>query len=153
MLRKTIAVLVLAAVVLAAAPAVAQESGGFVRVVTTHIQLGHQQHLESLLPKLWAAFKKAGVQSPSFVSRGVSDPSAFTFVMPMATLADLGAQEEQLGKAFGADPALTGEIFGMTTSIDDEIWAARPGAQRDPQEARHSNRGERGAAHRRVRRS
>ena len=56
----------------------------------------------------------------------MSDPSAFTFVMPMATLADLGPQEEQLGKAFGADPALTGEIFGMTTSIDDEIWAARP---------------------------
>ena len=123
--RRTIAVLVLSVVVLASMPAAAQD-GGFVRVVTTHIQLGHQKHLESLLPKLWDAFKKAGVQSPSFVSRGVSDPSAFTFVMPLATLADLGAQEEQLGKAFGADPALTGEVFGMTTSIDDEIWAARP---------------------------
>ena len=126
MRRWMIAVLVLAAVVLASTPLVAQEAGGFVRVVTVHVQLGHQKHLESLLPKLWAAYKKAGVQSPSFVSRGVSDPSAFTFVMPMASLADLGAQEEQLGKAFGTDPALTGEIFGMVTSTDDEIWAARP---------------------------
>lgn len=126
MRRMTINALLLAAVVLASSPAVAQESGGFVRVVTTHIQLGQQKHLESLLPKLWAAFAKAGVATPSFVSAGVSDPSAYTFVMPMSSLADLAAQEEQLGKAFGTDPALTGEVFGITTSIDDEIWAARP---------------------------
>ena len=136
MQRRTLAALILGATALASTPATAQESGGYVRVVTTHIQLGHQQHLESLLPKLWAAFKKAGVQSPSFVSRGVSDPSAFTFVMPLGSLGDLGAQEEQLGKAFGADPALTGEIFGLTTSIDDEIWAARPDLSYTPAKPR-----------------
>ena len=125
MYRRTIAALALAVVVLASTPTVAQE-GGYVRVITNRVQLGHQQHFESLLPKLWDAFKRAGVQSPSFVSRGVSDPSAFTFVMPLATLADLGAQEEQLGKAFSSMPELTGELFGITTSFDDEIWAARP---------------------------
>jgi hypothetical protein len=113
-------------VALLSGPAAIAQEGGFVRVITTHIQLGHQQHLESLIPKLWDAFKKAGVKSPSFVSAGVSDPSAYTFVMPMATLGELAAQEEAIGKAFGSVPDLTGEIFGITTSVDDEIWAARP---------------------------
>ena len=123
--RRKIAALALSVVALASTPAVAQE-GGYVRVVTNRVQLGHQQHFESLLPKVWDVFKKAGVKSPSFVSRGVSDPSAFTFVMPLGSLADLSAMEEQLGKAFSAVPELTGELFGITTSFDDEIWAARP---------------------------
>ena len=55
----------------------------------------------------------------------MSDPGAYTFVVPMTSFADLAAQEQAFGKAFASDPKLTAEMFGMTTSVDDEIWASR----------------------------
>jgi hypothetical protein len=123
-MAKTVAVSVLCVALLAVAPVVAQETP-MVRVITTHIQLGHQQHLESLVPKLWEGFKKAGATMPVFVSAGVSDPGAYTFVVPMTSFADLVAQEQAFGKAFASDPKLTAEMFGITTSVDDEIWGSR----------------------------
>jgi hypothetical protein len=123
-MAKTIAASVLCVALLAAATAVAQERP-MVRVITTHVQLGHQRHLESLIPKLWEAFKKAGATMPVFTSAGVSDPSAYTFVVPMTSFADLAAQEQAFGKAFASIPEVTAEILGITTSIDDEIWASR----------------------------
>jgi hypothetical protein len=124
-MTKTIVASVLSILLFTAAAAVAQESP-MVRVITTHVQLGHQQHMESLIPKLWEAFKKAGATMPVFVSAGVSDPGAYNFVVPMTSFGDLAAQEQAFGKAFASAPELTREMFGMTTSIDDEIWAARP---------------------------
>jgi hypothetical protein len=107
-----------------------------VRVITTHVQLGHQRHLESLIPKLWEAFRKAGATMPVFVSAGVSDPSAYTFVVPMTSFADIAAQEQAFGKAFASISEVASEIFGITTSIDDEIWASRPDLGYSPESPR-----------------
>ena len=123
-MAKTIAASILCMALLAAAGAVAQETP-MVRVITTHIQLGHQKHLESVLPKFWEAFKKAGATMPVFISAGVSDPGAYTWVIPMTSFADIGAQEQAFGKAFASIPEIAGEMFAMTTSVDDEIWASR----------------------------
>ena len=123
--KTTIAGSILLTVLLSGTAALAQQPG-FVRVITTHVQLGHQQHCESLIPKLWEALKKAGGKDPIIVSAGVSDPGAYTFVIPMMSFADVDAQEKALQQAFSSVPDVTAELFGITNSVDDEIWAARP---------------------------
>jgi hypothetical protein len=124
MRRKTfgVAALFLAALL---APPMALAQDGMVRVITTHIQLGHQKHLESVIPKFWEAFRKAGATMPVFISAGMSDPGAYTWVIPMTSFADIAAHEQAFAKAFASNPELAGEMFAMTTSIDDEIWASR----------------------------
>jgi hypothetical protein len=119
-----VALLLTAAAALAQQPQ-QQQQPEMIRLITVHVQLGQQQRFESLIPKLWDGFKKVGVKSPIFVAAGLSDPSAYTFVVPTSSFADIGTQEELFGKAFVAVPEVTAEVFRMTTSIDDEIWAAR----------------------------
>jgi hypothetical protein len=127
MRRKTTVAASLFLVVLAAGSAVVgQEQPGYVRVITQHVQLGQQKKFESLVSKLLDAFKKNGATLPIFSSAGVSDPGAYTFVIPFNSFADLDAQEKAYGKAFASSPELTGEFFAITHSIDDEIWIARP---------------------------
>ena len=103
----------------------AQEQPSMVRVVTDHVQLGHQQHYESLIPKLWQAFRKAGSTAPVFVSAGVSDPATYIFVAPIASFADIDAQEKIVGRALAAVPELVAELSGIVTSTDQEVWLDR----------------------------
>jgi hypothetical protein len=125
MAKTTVVVSILLVALLAAAPVLGQEPG-MLRVVTIHVQLGHQRHFESLVPKVWEALKKAGGKTQSFVSAGVSDPGAYTFVTPFTSFADLDAQERAFQQAFSSVPEVTAEVFGITTSVDDEIWLDRP---------------------------
>ncbi len=123
--KTTIAGSILLTVLLSGTVALAQQPG-YVRVTTIHVQLGHQQHYESLIPKVWDALRKAGGKDPILVTSGVSDPSAYTFVIPMMSFADVDAQEKALQQAFSSVPDVTAELVGITNSVDDEIWAARP---------------------------
>jgi len=116
--------------------ATAQDQPGMVRVITVHVKLGHQQHFESTMPKIWEALRKAGGKSPYFVSAGVSDPGAYVLVVPMNSFADLEAQEKTLNQAFGSVPDVTAESFGATTSVDDEIWLDRPDLAYQPAQQR-----------------
>jgi hypothetical protein len=125
-MRRSIAAALTLLVVAVAGPPASAQQPGMVRVIDVHVQPGHQEHMESLIPKLWANMKKAGAKAPIFVASGLSEPGTYTFVVPMSSFADLAAQEEAFGKAFGADPGLAQEIFAMTTSVDDEVWASRP---------------------------
>jgi hypothetical protein len=129
MRRKTVAAASLFLAVsflLAGSAAVAQEQPAMVRVITQRVQLGQQQKFESLIPKLWDAFKKNGATLPVLTSAGVSEPGAYTFVIPFDSFAQLDAEEKAAGKAFSSAPELTGELFGVTLSVDDEIWLGRP---------------------------
>lgn len=108
------------------APLAVAQDAPLVRVITTHVQLGHQQHYESVIPKLWVALKQVGGASPVFVSAGMSDPGSYNFIVPMTSFAEIDSQNELLQKAFAAAPAVASELQGITTSIDDEVWRNRP---------------------------
>jgi hypothetical protein len=125
MSKRTFAASALALALISTSFAMAQEAG-MVRVITQHVQLGQQQRFESLVPKLWDAFRKSGVTLPIFGGAGVSQPGAYAFVMPFSSFADLDVQEKAFGKAFASSPELAAELSSMTTSVDDEIWLARP---------------------------
>lgn len=124
MSKRILAWLTLATLI--ALPAAVAQDAGMVRVLDVHVQLGHQQHYESLIPQLWDAFKKGGVSFPVFVSAGVSDVGTYTFVVPFNSFADLDAQEQAVSKAFAGAPGVMGELQAISTGQDQSIWAMRP---------------------------
>jgi hypothetical protein len=123
-MAKTVAASILFLALLCGVPVSAQE--GLVRVTTVRVQLGHQKHFESLIPKITEALKKLGDKHQYFVSAGVSEPGAYVFVTPIKDFADLGAQQKALMDAFASIPEVGAELDGITTSVDDEIWLDRP---------------------------
>lgn len=113
-------------IALAAAPAALAQETGLVNVLNVHIQLGHQQHYEATIPKLWEAFRKAGVTHQIEVSASVEDPGTYTFVVPVASFADLGTLRDSVNKAFASAPQVMAELSGMSLSQDQSVWAIRP---------------------------
>lgn len=110
----------------AVVPVAFAQEAGMVRVIAAHVQFGHQQHYESVIPRMWEAFEEAGVTGPIFVSSGVSEPDVYTFVVPVASFAQLDANQAATSKAFASAGDVVAEIQGMTTGVDQSIWAMRP---------------------------
>lgn len=108
------------------APPLVAQDGGMVRVIAAHVQFGHQQHYESVIPRMWEAFKEAGVANPVFVASGVSDPATYTFVVPAANFAALDSGQAAAAKAYASATDVVAEIQEMTTGVDQSIWAMRP---------------------------
>jgi hypothetical protein len=113
-------------VVLAAVPAAFGQDAGMASVLSVHVQPGHQQHYESVLPKLWEAFKKAGVTTPITVSASVEDVGTYTFIAPVASFTELGTLRAAVNKAAASVPEVMSELGAMSLGQDQSIWAPRP---------------------------
>ncbi len=109
---------------LSAPMALAQEQQ-MASVLTVHTKLGHGQHYEGLLAKIFAAFKKHGVDRPIQVSTSTSDPGAYSFLMMFSDWAEFGAINAKIQQAYASIPEVMQETQGTFTHSEQSIWAMR----------------------------
>ena len=124
MRKKFLALLIMAALMIA--PMALAQDQQLASVLTFHTKLEHAQHYEGLLKDIFAAFKKAGLQSPIQASTSMSDPGAYTFIVPFTSWTEFGDNNVKIGQAYASIPDVMQEVQGTFTHSEQSIWAVRP---------------------------
>ncbi len=134
MRKKFLALLIMAALMIA--PVALAQDQQLASVLTIHTKLEHAQHYEGLLKDIFAAFKKAGLQSPIAASTSLSDPGAYTFIVQFTSWTEFGENNVKIGQAYASIPDVMQEIQGTFSHSEQSIWAVRPDLSYAPSEPR-----------------
>ena len=105
-------------------------------VLTVHTKLGHGPHYEAQLKKIFAAFKKHGVDRPIQVSTSTSDPGVYSFLSTFSDWADFGAFNAKIQQAYASIPEVMQETQGTFTHTEQSVWAFRPDLAYSPSNPR-----------------
>lgn len=138
-MRKIATLSVLSMLVVMALPLVAQDGppdGQLYRIHTYRVSPGAGPAYEEGLKKLFAAYKKSGVDFPTFTSSSMSDPGSYTFVIPMSSMSDWDAQQQKLSAAWQTVPEVITELGGMSQGNDTAIVAFNKGLSYAPESPR-----------------
>ncbi|REJ85075.1 MAG: hypothetical protein DWQ36_14425 [Acidobacteria bacterium] len=133
-----VALLTVAALVLTAPMALAQEQPPMVRVVTVHTHLGHGPAFEAGMKKIAAAAAKMEKQHLGFVGMLTSQPGSYDLVFPMTGYADIAEQEATTQKLFAELGAQTAEMTAAVKGIDSAIYGWRGDLSFQPEDPRVS---------------
>jgi hypothetical protein len=125
-MRGKLLLVLLTLVCLLAPVASAQDAPSFVWVLTVRTQIGSQQTYEAGVAELLKAFRAKGLKAPIFASTSMEEPGTYSFVMPIASWAEFGTENDKILAAYESVPAVFAKTSATVTSFTQEMWVARP---------------------------